>query len=78
MALLRQRDGDRCQICGGLVDFEVKSGPRGSKLGHSFDHITPRSLGGTDELDNLRLTHWGCNQARGNRTPAQGLLPMTV
>jgi 5-methylcytosine-specific restriction endonuclease McrA len=74
---LRNRDGDRCQICHGLIDFEIKSGSRGSRRGHSIDHITPRSLGGGDDLDNLRLTHWGCNQARGNRIPAQGLLPMT-
>lgn len=33
------------------------------------DHILPRSLGGTNELDNLRPAHHRCNSARGNRPP---------
>lgn len=38
----------------------------------SVDHVIPRSLGGTDDLDNLRPAHYGCNAKRGNRllTPA--------
>jgi 5-methylcytosine-specific restriction endonuclease McrA len=33
----------------------------------SADHILPRSLGGSDALENLRPAHRTCNSARGNR-----------
>lgn len=64
---MRARDGDDCGLCGTPIDFDVMSGPRGSDVGKSIDHIQPHSLGGSDELDNLRLAHWGCNRRRGNR-----------
>lgn len=64
---LRDRDGDGCGICGRTIDFTLPSGPRGSDAGKSIDHIHPHSLGGSDDLDNLRLAHWGCNRNRGNR-----------
>lgn len=67
VAYLVERDGDRCGICNRTVDITLKSGTRGSRKGPSVDHIIPRSLGGPDEPENWRLTHWGCNQARGNR-----------
>lgn len=31
----------------------------------SIDHIIPRALGGTDELDNLMPAHARCNSSRG-------------
>ena len=64
---LVERDGDRCGICRRRVDITLKSGTRGSRRGPSVDHIIPRSKGGSDDPANLRLTHWGCNQKRGNR-----------
>lgn len=64
---LVDRDGDKCGICKRKVDIALSSGPKGSRKGPSIDHIIPRSQGGEDELANYRLTHWGCNQARGNR-----------
>lgn len=60
-------DGDKCAICNHRVDLTLKSGPRGDRRGPSIDHVIPRSQGGSDDLANLRLAHWGCNQARGNR-----------
>ena len=30
------------------------------------DHITPRSLGGTDDFDNLQATCGFCNMSKGN------------
>ena len=68
---LVHRDGPDCGICGEPVDLEVKSGPSGDGRGHSFDHVIPRSLGGPDTLDNLRLTHWECNHLRFAK-PAPG------
>lgn len=35
------------------------------------DHLIPRSLGGLDELDNLRPAHQSCNSARGNMSIEQ-------
>jgi endogenous inhibitor of DNA gyrase (YacG/DUF329 family) len=61
---LRERDGSRCGICRRIILFDVRSGPSGSDRGASIDHIEPRSLGGSDDLSNLRLTHWGCNRKR--------------
>ena len=76
--LLRQRDGDDCQLCEGrmgVIRWNVKSGPRGYDLGPSIDHVTPKSLGGGDNIENLRLAHWGCNRNRGNRDyPPTGLV----
>lgn len=67
VAYLVRRDGPKCGLCGKKVDLTLKSGTRGSDLGSSVDHVIPRSKGGSDELSNLRLTHWGCNRKRGNR-----------
>lgn len=64
---LADRDGAHCGICQRTVDLTLSSGPRGSDQGPSVDHLIPRSKGGTDDLVNLRLTHWGCNRNRGNR-----------
>lgn len=32
----------------------------------TYDHITPKSAGGSDHLRNLRVAHQRCNQRRGN------------
>lgn len=63
---IQQRDGNKCQICKRAIKFDLPSGPRGhaSGLGVSIDHVIPRSLNGSDELSNLRLTHWKCNWLR--------------
>lgn len=66
-AYLADRDGPRCAICRKHVDLTLSSGPRGNAKGPSVDHVVPRSKGGSDDLANLRLTHWTCNQKRGNR-----------
>jgi 5-methylcytosine-specific restriction endonuclease McrA len=64
---LADRDGRCCAECNRLINLKLSSGPRGNPMGPSIDHVIPRSHGGTDDLANLRLTHWKCNQARGNR-----------
>jgi len=33
----------------------------------SIDHIIPKSLGGTNDYDNLQLAHRDCNSRRGNK-----------
>ena len=64
---LADRDGVKCGICNCRIDVVLSSGPRGSDAGPSIDHVIPRSHGGSDDLSNLRLTHWSCNRRRGNR-----------
>ncbi len=51
------RDGLVCGICGGEVapdDVHI-------------DHIQPVSRGGSNDLDNLQVTHSVCNKRKGNR-----------
>ena len=53
--LLMERDKGICQICGepvALVDA-------------SHDHLIPRSRGGTNEPNNVRLAHLKCNIRKG-------------
>lgn len=66
--LLVERDGDCCYLCGLTIDTTLKAGPRGDEEGPSIDHVVPRSRGGTDDLVNLRLTHWKCNRDKGTRS----------
>lgn len=32
----------------------------------TLEHIVPLSKGGTDDMDNLSISHYNCNQARSN------------
>lgn len=51
------RDKWRCGYCGGGAD--------------TVDHIMPSSRGGTNEWLNTVAACGGCNQRKGNRTPAE-------
>lgn len=53
-----KRDGGVCYYCGTDDPTEVMTA----------DHITPRSKGGTDTLDNLVCACRPCNSSKGNRT----------
>lgn len=64
VTFLLARDGGNCTICGDPLDRKIKN-PR-HLLYVTFDHIVPRSQGGTDKIDNLRLAHAKCNWERGN------------
>lgn len=63
LAHLAKRDRNLCHICGLLVaDFDSTHHP----LCASIDHLTPRSLKGRDNMDNLALSHKVCNGMRGS------------
>ncbi len=52
----------KCLICGGWLRFDAHSG-----FGANIEHIQPRSLGGSNDLLNLGLTHPRCNGEKGRR-----------
>lgn len=60
-----ERDGWVCQLCGDPVDRDL--GPS-DVWAATLDHIVPRSKGGSDDFDNLRLAHRWCNSVRGDET----------
>lgn len=57
--------GCRCLICNFNVDMTLKYP---DYMSPSIEHLVPVSLGGTHELENLRVSHWWCNIMR-NRNP---------
>ena len=52
----------RCLICNGPVRFDAQTGQ-----GANIEHILPRSMGGTNDLRNLGVTHARCNSEKGRR-----------
>ena len=57
-ALLIFRDGLRCQGCGWKPPYEDHL---------EVDHMEPRSLGGTDEIENRELLCGPCNKLKSNK-----------
>jgi 5-methylcytosine-specific restriction endonuclease McrA len=55
------RDSYRCQYCGHKASI--------SEL--TYDHVTPRSQGGTTEWTNIVTCCYDCNRKKGGRTPKQ-------
>ncbi len=61
---IRLRDGDRCWLCNGKLDFQAV--PNTNKA-PTIEHLIAKSTGGTGALGNLVLTHAGCNRQLGAR-----------
>lgn len=59
---MRFRDETQCYLCGLQMDFEDLE----RKTGASADHVWPRSIGGLNEEDNLRLACKQCNNVKGD------------
>lgn len=53
-----------CFLCGDLVDKDL---PGNDPMGPSVDHLIPVSKGGSDDPENLYLSHLSCNKRRGNK-----------
>lgn len=62
------RDKGRCQYCGERV-------PRHAA---TYDHVVPRSRGGTTRWENIVIACMPCNQLKGCRTPEQAGMPLMV
>lgn len=65
-AIVLDRDGFTCQMCG-LTPGDVDPGTR-RKVRLHIGHIKDKSLGGKDELSNLRSLCSTCNQGAKNIT----------
>lgn len=62
VAELRNRDGDNCRRCKRPMRFDLQDG---HDLMPKVEAIVARSAGGSEELDNLCLTHVRCNAKNG-------------
>lgn len=56
----------KCLICHGWISFDAHSG-----FGANVEHIVPRTLGGTNDLRNLGITHPRCNGEKGRHWDAR-------
>lgn len=60
------RDNKTCQYCGGSFDSRDLT----------FDHVVPKSKGGTMSWDNITTSCWPCNNRKGDRTPEEAGMPL--
>jgi 5-methylcytosine-specific restriction endonuclease McrA len=58
------RDRHRCGYCGGQAT--------------TIDHVLPRSRGGRNTWLNTVAACGGCNQRKGDRTPAEARMSLRV
>jgi 5-methylcytosine-specific restriction endonuclease McrA len=58
----------RKDACGAWI-MKDKEGDRDHLFGWEIDHIFPLSLGGGDDIDNLRPLHWQNNLSKGDDFP---------
>lgn len=70
LAEIRERDGNRCHLCGDRVSAKAWPHP----LSASLDHVVPLTKGGAHDPDNVKLAHLACNTAKGNRGGNEQLL----
>lgn len=53
-----------CHLCGKPMTLSRENRKRAPKSFASFDHLVPKSAGGTSYWTNLKLAHRSCNSAR--------------
>lgn len=61
---LMARDGASCVLCQEKLNRHIRD-PK-DQMYVTFDHIIPRSRGGTSDIRNLQLAHQKCNLERGS------------
>jgi len=55
---LIKRDGDHCWLCGEYMGVDNRT----------IEHLIAKSNGGRNYLENLVLTHGGCNRKLGSKS----------
>lgn len=70
LAYIRERDRDRCHLCGKRIGKRAWPHP----LSPSLDHVIPLTKGGGHDSANVRLAHLACNSAKGNRGGGEQLM----
>lgn len=58
----------RKDACGAWI-IRSHHGQRDSVFGWEVDHVYPESMGGGDEIENLRAMQWENNLSKGNDYP---------
>lgn len=68
-----RRDGLRCAYCGldGTNDVH-----RFRQLLYGLDHLVPRTAGGPYSEENLVISCWACNRAKGRFNPSFEGMPL--
>lgn len=65
-----ERDGGVCHICGGLCDWNDYTVKDGVKVYGDYypsrDHVVPKSKGGANSWDNIKLAHRICNSKKAD------------
>lgn len=61
---VHRRDGGVCYLCGKACDRGVDPPHPDAQ---TIDHVVPRSRGGSDEDENLRVACHRCNAWKGDR-----------
>ena len=66
-----ERNGFTCRLCGAGAGDQDEYNPS-RKIRLHIDHVVPKSQGGNDSKDNLRVLCSTCNHARSNiQTPSE-------
>ena len=59
---LIEKNGNICSLC---------TKPFTTMKDVTLDHVIPVSKGGDDEVENLQLAHFHCNQTKDDMTPEE-------
>lgn len=66
IAIIKERDGNRCKYCRKKFLNDKKS-----NLQLTLDHYIPKCLGGSNHIENIVLACLGCNNLKANLMPEE-------
>jgi hypothetical protein len=77
ISLLAGGDEYRMDVSGRTMKYS-DHGNRDSAYGWEYDHNHPKSLGGSDHIDNIQPLHWKTNLEKSDAHPISFLMGMNV